>query len=281
MKKYSCIVEGKTFETQEEVTQHILKEHEDLTGGSNTEAFIEVLHIEEENLGEDTETKETVIEETPEESPSEEGIVEEETMQDVVNYKDLSDTDRSLLMQKLFGSKKKVRRPLRVGHFNEDYTRRIAEKILMGSCPVCDVHWSKLSGVGPITISKEGVGKAKKLPDGPRRTWGDQVKGDKPFHRSDVLELKARLIIQHIKSQHVKIFQSLKDLWGFPKKMESVEPSPNPESTSATSKEDLSAILDDKVFIEKLSAKTEEGYPMSEGERERFLKLWMRSKGNR
>lgn len=284
MKKYSCIVEGKTFKTQEEVLEHILSEHEDLTGGSNGEAFIEVLQIGEESLSETEEKTEETVEETSEESPSEVDAVDEQTLKDVTGYKDLSDPEKGELLQTLFGTKKKVREVIRVGHLSEDYSKRIAQMTIDGRCFICDEHWSRLH-IGPTNISPQGKGSDKKL---------DSTPGPRRMPKGDELPL---IIIKHIKAKHPKVWDTLKALFEIPKKPRSIVPAPNPEGSvdmprhvtnpskivgrGDLSREDLSSILDDKKFIEKLSKKTEKGFEMSPEERKRLLKVWMSSKTKR
>lgn len=235
----------------------------------NPEEQVEEIEVEEETLTKTEETKESTIEETPEE-PDEESAIEEKTLQDFVNYQNLSETDKAIFMQKALGGQKKLPKRVMIKNFDTEFMQRFVDKIKMGSCPICDEHWSRLT--------------------------------DKPD--KDAPELKTRLILSHIEKLHPDTYAVLKKSFIPVKPPHAAAPfSPNPEGSVEmpkhmtrplvighgqeipTEAENLSAdqseILDDKKFLETLSKKTEKGYDLTEKERQRFLHLFKRLKGTK
>lgn len=271
---FSCLICGKEFDNLSLAEDHVSSEHKEVLGEGIPEHFVETSYLTEEERRirkEDFEKFckahpndpicEEIIKEGTEENPDETEIITEEELVDKANAKkavdayfrcELSDTEEKMLLSRLLGQTTKsadkkahdkgFAKRIKIDNWDKEYLSEIVEKINNGICPFCNLHYTQNAFYEGVELP-ENLAKFKPRPI-PKFKPSISEKQTKPFDRPDIPELKPKLVITHIKSKHINLFNVLKDLFKIPEGSQ-LKPhaeywSSNPESCSDSEKEELS-----------------------------------------
>jgi len=303
--KYCYEVDGKTFETLSEAEEYCAEQkisNANVTSFSEEEEEVEITeayckeHPEDPRCEGYKKPEEQTIEDGPEESPSDEGLTERENQGAIIleHYGEIKDeTLKGMVLSTVLGQTSISDDPtVHDKHFQgrrttENEIREHYERLVEDlqdekseCCPLCHLAWFKLSKEYLENLNKKKFS-MKKYPNQfciGSHDWSATHGMMKGRVKQITKGSKVGIIRQiHCRSQHPEIFKTLQEAGLFQigkSNDDKPESCSKPEELSA----DQSGISDNKVFLEQLSKKAEEGLDLTPEERKRMFDLWKGSK---